>query len=214
MSLPFDRAEFFGVFREYNETVWPLQLVLLFLAFAALALAASNTPSAGRIVSAIVAVLWAWVGAVYHLAFFLPINPAAAFFGVVFLAGAALFAWEGVVKGRLAFCFPRNPRGALALGLAAYALALYPMLGLASGREASEVASFGLPCPTTIFTVGLLGLAKPPVPRALFIAPLLWSVIGMQAAWLLGVYEDFALLVAALAGVWFAFGSGPQRRLA
>jgi hypothetical protein len=43
----------------------------------------------------------------------------------------------------------------------------------------------------------------------------LWALIGGQAAWLLGVYEDSGLLVAGIAGAWFALRArGRRRRLA
>ena len=32
--MPFTTAQFFGVFREYNEAFWPFQLVALALVFA------------------------------------------------------------------------------------------------------------------------------------------------------------------------------------
>jgi hypothetical protein len=204
MSLPFTQAQFFEVFRQYNDAVWPLQVVFLLFGIAAVALALSKPGRAGRASSLFLALLWSWTGIVYHLTYFAPINPAAQAFGALFLAGAALFLWEGVIHGRLQFGAPHGGRGALALALAGYALVIYPFIGLASGRHAVELATLGLPCPTTIFTVALIGLAQPPLPRSVVIAPLLWSLIGLSAAWLLGVYEDLGLLVAAVAAVWFA----------
>jgi hypothetical protein len=41
----------------------------------------------------------------------------------------------------------------------------------------------------------------------LFIAPVLWSLIGLQAAFLFGVYPDLGLGVAGLAGVALALRS-------
>ena len=57
---------------------------------------------------------------------------------------------------------------------------------------------FGLvPCPTTIFTFGMLLLAARPK-RLLLWLPLLWSAIGFFAAVKFGIYEDVGLLVAAI----------------
>lgn len=211
MNLPFDRAEFFGVFRAYNEALWPFHVVLLLAGFAAVALAVAGGRAPGRAVSAILAALWAWMAVVYHWMFFLPVNPAAGLFGALFLAGAALFAWEGVVHERLRFDWAPGPRCAAAFGLIAYALVVYPLLPLMLGRDVLELASFGLPCPTTIFTIGMLGLLKPPFARAVFVAPLLWTPVGLSATWTLGVYEDAGLAAAALAGVWFAFSPRYER---
>jgi hypothetical protein len=80
------------------------------------------------------------------------------------------------------------------------------------GREFPEMPTFGLPCPTTIFTLGMLAFLAAPFPRYVFVIPITWALIGSQAAFRLGVYEDFGLLVAGLAGVWLAFDPPAQRR--
>ena len=212
MNLPFDRAGFFAVFRAYNEAFWPFQVLLVLAGFAALALAITGGRAPGRAVSAILALLWAWMGIVYHWTFFLPINPAAGLFGALFLAGAALFAWEGVLRNRLHFDWRPDRRSAAALALIAYALVVYPLAPLMLGRDVLEMASFGLPCPTAIFTVGMLGLLRPPFPRTVFAVPLAWTLVGSSAAWLLGIYEDVGLVAAALAGTWFMVSQDGQRR--
>ena len=211
MTLPFDRAQFFAVLRDYNETFWPFQVALLLAGFAAVALAAAGGRGPGQAISAILAALWVWMGVVYHGIFFLPVNPAAALFGALFLAAAALFAWEGVVRARLRFECAAQGRCLAAFALIAYALVIYPLAPLMLGRDILEAASFGLPCPTTVFTLGMLGFLKPPFSRTVFIVPILWALAGMQAAWLLGVYEDLALAAAALAGGWFAFSRAIER---
>jgi hypothetical protein len=65
--------------------------------------------------------------------------------------------------------------------------------------------TFGLPCPTTLFTLGMLAFLKPPRPVAMFVVPLLWTLVGAQAALAFGVLEDFGLLVAGIAGLWLVF---------
>jgi hypothetical protein len=55
-----------------------------------------------------------------------------------------------------------------------------------------------VPCPTTIFTFGLLLWTERAVPKYLLVIPLLWTVIGSSAAWLLGFWEDLGLLVAGI----------------
>jgi hypothetical protein len=57
---------------------------------------------------------------------------------------------------------------------------------------------FGVtPCPTTIFTWGMLLLVQGRTPLHLTAIPLLWSLIGGSAAWLLAVPEDASLPLAA-----------------
>ena len=87
LTLPFDSAQFVEVFHSYNLGVWPLQWVLPALALAATVLARRGTAPASRGASAILALLWAWMAAAYHLAYFTAINPAAPFFAAAFAAG-------------------------------------------------------------------------------------------------------------------------------
>ena len=62
MQLPFTTEQFFGVFRDYNSTLWPAQLFLLALAVAAVVLVVWTRRRSSEGVSAIVAFLWAWMG--------------------------------------------------------------------------------------------------------------------------------------------------------
>lgn len=202
---PFTREQFFEVFSRYNEGVWPAQLVLYGAALAALALVLARRPSAGRLASSLLTLLWAW-GALYHLVYFREVNPAATLFGAAFLVAAALFAWHGVARRRLQFAWELNARSAAGLLLVAYALALYPALAWLLGHRYSAMPTFGAPCPATIYTLGMLMLLRPPYPRAVFVVPLLWVLVGAQAAFLFGVYEDIGLLVAGAAGAWLLFG--------
>lgn len=143
------------------------------------------------------------MGIGYHWAFFSSVNPAAYLFGGLFLVAALIFLVEGVARNRISFKTPKGVRGWLAVSLFAYSLVAYPILGLVKTHPYPETPLFGVaPCPTTIFTLGLLLLASHPRPLLLGIVPLLWSVIGGSAAFLLHVPQDLGLLVTALA--WLA----------
>ncbi len=88
----------------------------------------------------------------------------------------------------------------------AYALLLYPALGYLLGHGYPAAPSFGVPCPTSIFTLGLLVWAGPSIPRRLFAIPLAWSAVATSAAVTLGMIEDFGLLAAAVVTVgWLVF---------
>ena len=200
MRLPFTTDQFLGVFHRYNEAVWPAQVALVLLAVAALALAARGEGSVarGRAVAGVLALLWTWMGVAYHLAFFRAINPAAVVFGVAFVAQGAALLWYGVRRGRLAFRVPRGLRSAAGWLLVAYALVGYPLLGIALGHRYPAAPTFGLPCPTTIFTLGLLLWTERPPPWGVLAIPLAWAAIGTSAAVQLGMREDFGLAVAAV----------------
>lgn len=201
MNLPFTPAQFFGVFAQYNEGVWPMQFVLNAVALILFGLVLRSSPAASRAISLLLSLLWAWMAIAYHFVFFARINPAAWMFGLLFLAGSAAFAWFGVAKPHLQFRWVGGLRSALSVTLVVFALVAYPLIGYLIGHRYPSAPTFGVPCPTTIFTLGLLLLAVRPVPRWAFVVPVLWAAIGSSAAFLLGVTQDLALLVAGALGI-------------
>ena len=212
MQLPFSTEQFYGVFNDYNATLWPAQLCLLALAGLAVVLVLRLRRWSGAAVSAILAFLWAWMGLAYHLAFFTSISPPAYAFAAVFVAGALVFLWQGVVRRRLEFEWTAGARGMTGLLLVVYALVVYPAWSYFDGRPYLDTPTFGLPCPTTIFTMGLLACLKQPYPRSIFVVPILWSLVGVQAALLLAVPQDLALAVVAVVGlVLLSRNSAPMR---
>lgn len=201
MQLPFTNEQFFSVFRLYNSTVWPAQVFLVLLAVLAIVFIALRRPWSGAAVSAILALLWVWLGAAYHLAFFARINPVAYGFGALSIAGGLLFAWHGVICRRFEFAFDGSFRTGLGIALLAFALVVYPLWSTLAGHGYPELPTFGLPCPTTIFTIGVLALASGARLRAVLAVPILWSLVGGQAAFLLDVKPDLGLLVAGVVAV-------------
>ena len=202
MTLPFTPQQFFEVMQRYNEAVWPMQVVLTLVALASVVIVWTPVQRRSVLISGALALLWTWCGLVYHLGFFYAVNPAALLFGGLFLAAAAAFAWQGVVKQRLHFVMVPGPRTVAGLALIAYALVVYPELAAALGHAYPRTPTFGLPCPLTIFTIGLAAFLAPPFPRTILVAPLLWSVIALQAVFLFGMYEDLGLVAAALVAAW------------
>ena len=205
MKLPFSADEFFAVFARYNEAVWPAQAVLTGLAVVAALLAWRPSRTRDRVISGILAALWAWMGIVYHYWFFRAINPAAVLFAAAFVVQAVLFAAFGVIGGRLRFRVNARASGLTAGILIVYALVVYPLVGQAAGHVYPAVPTFGLPCPTTIFTLGMLIAALPGVPKSALLIPLVWVAVGTAAALQLGVPQDFGLTVAGLVAVGFSF---------
>ena len=201
MKIPFTVEQFFGVFRDYNLAVWPAQVLLVALAMAALVLVVAPQRRSGVAISSILAFLWAWMALAYHLAFFSSINPLAYAFAGLSLAGAGIFFWQGVVRHRLEFKLSANARTAVGLGLVFFSLVLYPLWSYYAGHRYPALPTFGLPCLTTLFTIGLLAFLVAPYPRSLFVIPVLWCFVGAQAAFLFDVPQDLGLIVAGVAGI-------------
>lgn len=208
--MPFTVEQFFAVFRQYNEAVWPFQLVLAALGLAGTALVFGRRPAAGRIISAILAFLWAWMGVAYHWLYFTRINPAAWLFGGLFLLQATVFVWTGVVRGNLRFAVLAPAKSWAGGLLLLYAVVVYPLIGAMLGRAYMESPTFGLPCPTTIYTLGLLLFIVEPFPRWILAVPLLWAGVGSLAAFQLSVPQDFGLSAAGVLSLVVLFRRRPS----
>jgi hypothetical protein len=199
ISLPFTAEQFFAVFARYNEAVWPMPIALNAVALLSMALLFVPGAWASFMISLLLAALWAWMGIAYHIAFFTSINPAAWLLGMGFLLGSLAFAWHGIARPDLSFRFVPGIRGISGAALFVFALVLYPVTGYFLGHRYPAAPTFGLPCPTTIFTLGLLLFTASPLPKTVLVVPLLWAAVGALAAFQLGVYEDLALVIAGVA---------------
>jgi hypothetical protein len=214
MKIPFTVEQFFAIFQIYNEAVWPAQALLLALALIAVSLVFMKRRFSGPAVSAILALLWGWIAVVYHFAFFTRINPLAYGFAVLSLIGAGIFFWQGVVRRKLEFEVGSHLRSYTGVTLIVFALLVYPTWSWLAGHSYPAMPTFGLPCPTTIFTIGLLAFLKAPAPRSPYIVPVLWSAIGGQAAFLLDVPQDLGLAAAGVVGiVMLARNASPRQTI-
>lgn len=197
--LPFTREQFFGVFAAYNTAVWPVQVVAYLLGLAVVAALLRPAPLGDRLVAGVLATMWIRTGAAYHGLYFAPINRAALVFGALFTMQGVLFVIAGIVRQRLVFGHVRGWGTGLGWALVAYATMVYPLLGQWSGHGYPAQPTFGItPCPVTLFSFGVLLLTSKPVPQWLLVMPLLWSLAGGSAAFLLGVPQDWPLLFSGL----------------
>jgi Family of unknown function (DUF6064) len=201
--LPFTRQQFFALFADYNRAIWPAQVLAYLLALVVLAVALRRPRDAERAVPALVALMWGWTGMAYHALFFFNINTAALGFAALFVLQALLFT-QVALAGGLRFAPRRDARALWGWLLVGYAGVAYPLLGISLGHGWPALPMFGVaPCPVTLFTFGVLLLAREPVPRRLLVIPLLWGLIGGSAAFLLAVPQDWPLLIgAALVVPW------------
>ncbi len=200
LRIPFTTEQFIQIFEKYNQAVFPMQFVLILVTVIVIFLAASRKPSRNKIISGLLGLLWLWTGIVYHLIFFTAISPPAYLFGILFIFQGLLFLYEGVARNWLNFRVNWRFNGILGAIFIAYSLVIYPVIGYRLGRIFPASPTFGAPCPTTIFTFGLLLWTDKKVPLSLLIIPVLWSIVGTSAALSFGIKEDFGLLVAATMG--------------
>lgn len=197
MSVPFTQEQFLYNIATYNLSVYPMQFVMYLLAGLALFMLFRKQAYSDRLISAILAFFWIWMGIMYHIMNFASINTTAYVFGVIFILQGMLFIRYGIIGKKLTFRFLPDRYGAIAILLLTYSLVFYHLFGNFIGHVYPAIPTFGLPCPTTIFTFGMLLLA-PKVPQSLIIIPLLWAFIGGSAAFMFGILQDTLLLLMGL----------------
>jgi hypothetical protein len=194
VNLPFTPDQFFGVFAAYNRAFWLVAVVLWFASAATAAFVWRDPPARSRVQTHFLGILWMWNALAYHAFLFTRINPAAWLFAGLFAAQAVLFFRT---RSRVEYFSRTAPLRWFGLGLACYALA-YPILNLVLGHEYPASPTFGVPCPTAIFTIGMLLTARGGLPLALSVIPAIWGLVGGSAAVVLDVPADYVLLGAGV----------------
>jgi hypothetical protein len=197
MKLPFTKDQFMDVFEKYNTAIFPMQIIFFLAACIMLFFVFRKSERLNKIIGYILGGIWIWMGIVYHILFFSSINKAAYMFGAAFIVQGILFCILAF-RNKLSFEFKNSVTNRISLFIILFGLIFYPFIGYVLGNSLVRTISFGLPCPTTIFTFGLLGLQTGNIKKRFMIIPLVWSFIGFFAAVLLGVYQDVAMPIAAL----------------
>jgi hypothetical protein len=198
MKPPFTIEQFFAVFKAYNLAVFPLQIIFYLGSLIAIYLTIKSYPLSGKIISGLLSLLWLWMGIVYHIIFFATINKVAYLFGGLFITQGILFFVFSLFQDKFSFHFKKDTNGVTGMLLILFSLIIYPITGYLFGHIYPFSPTFGLPCPTTIFTFGLLLLNVKRTPIIILVIPFVWSIIGFMAAFQLGIVEDASLLIAGL----------------
>ena len=117
MKIPFSINEFLGVFENYNLSLWPAQIFFYILALVAIVLVIKNGPQSGRVVFAILAFFWVWMGLVYHILYFSAINKTTYLFGTVFIVQGMLFLYQGSIRQNIRLKFILDVHGVIGIVL-------------------------------------------------------------------------------------------------
>jgi Family of unknown function (DUF6064) len=203
--LPFTAEILFSSFEQYNRAPWPLSVLAVALACAAILLTVRPVRNGGRVIGALLALAWIWIGIGYHFLHFAAIDFAAPLYGVFFVVQGLLLAWTGMLQGRLAFRFGGDLFGWCGLSLALAAAIGWPLAdGLGHGWPSVRVVGLA-PAPTAAFTLGMLLLTAGRTPLHLAVIPLLWTLVAGATAWVLTIPQDLALPVAGVGGFALIF---------
>ena len=210
--VPFTADVVFASFEASNRALWPLHLVAIALALAAVALTFRPVSHGDRAVATFLAAAWIWVGIGWFYLRFATIDFAAPLYAACFVLEGLLVAWTGIVRGEIAFRFRAGPYGWTGLALAAAALVGYPLADGLAGPGWPSVRLVGLaPGPTTAFTFGLLLLVEGRTPLILAVVPLLWTLVAGVTGWVLDIAQDQALALASLGGFALILGRSWRR---
>lgn len=199
--MQFTKEQFIDIFVKYNTGVFPVQILLYILGLVAVYLSFRKSSKSDKFISGILVFFWLWIGIVYNFIFFSSINKAAFLFGALFIIQSGIFFYCGVIKNNLRFAYINNKYSITGAVLITYGLLIYPLLGMVLGHVYPAQPTFGLPCPTTIFTFGMLLWTEPKSTKYIFVIPAIWTIIGFFAALNFGIYEDIGLLVSGVLGV-------------
>ncbi len=197
MNPPFTIDAFLRVFADYNAAIWPFQIVAYGLGLVVIAPLFIAQQGSVRLALAALAILWAVTGIGYHLTFFVQINPIAPVFAAFFVLQAIFFLASAIRPANLHLHLAPDFRTVAGLATIIYAVAIYPVLGIWAGHGLLAGPMFGVaPCPTTIFSIGMLLLTRGVWVIWLSVIPFMWSLIGLAAAIQLGMPEDLAMPIA------------------
>lgn len=196
--LLFSPRTYYRLFELYNTDLWPAHVLAL---AAGLAILASMVRDGGRwrsAASVLLAACWVWVAWAFLLGRYATINWAATWFTGLFVVQAVLLVLAGA-GGGTSGNQPR-PRRAGAITLLVFALAVYPLIGVAVGRPWTQAEVFAMaPDPTALATLGFALLAPTAGRRWLLLAiPLLWCAISGATLWTMGSSESPVLPAAGL----------------
>src|SRR5215203_6621177 len=108
MQLPFSIEQFLKLFAQYNQAVWPLQVVFYLLAIFAILAPIKESKFSDKLIGAIFSLLWIWMGVVYHIIYFSSINKAAYIFGTAFIFQGLLFLYYAFIKKSISFRYSSN----------------------------------------------------------------------------------------------------------
>lgn len=185
--LMFSPRAYYRMIERYNEAVWPAQLVTLGLGLVIAWLLWRSGPRQGRVVSGVLAALWAWVAWAYLWKRYATINWTATYVAWAFAIEVALLVGLGVVRGSLSLRRSGSIAGVAGVGLLALSLAVYPLIAVLAGRGWRQTEVFGItPDPTAIATIGLLLLAEGRARWPLLVVPVLWCLFSGATQWAMG----------------------------
>ncbi len=196
----FNLEEFLNVLGSYNLKIWPLQIIAFLFGLVAVVFAFRKKKSSGKVILAILSLLWLWNGAVFCLLFWSTIYKLAYIFAALFVIQGALLILA-LLRSDIVISFHPDWKSVIGIILIIYSMAGYQIFGYFLGHIYPNFFPFGLvPCPTTIFTIGLFMMTYGKIPGYYLIIPIIVSTGGFMVV-PMGILEDIGLILAGIFGI-------------
>jgi hypothetical protein len=176
-----------------------MQIVTYVLGVLSVVLVVKKQRFSDKAIVGTLSLLWLWSGVATFIIAFGDLSAQYYAWGTLWIIQGLIFLYAGLVKSRLTFGFNGEWYNYVGLIFVAYALVMYPIIGSISGHPYPLGPIFGIaPCPVCIFTVGMLLLSVEKVPLFVMGIPFLWSLTGIYAVVVMGVYADAGEVVAGV----------------
>jgi hypothetical protein len=201
MSPSFTLEQFLEMMARYNHAFWPMQVIAYILGITAIVCAIRSGRTASKIITGIVALMWTWVGVAFGFFYMRELSPQATIYTIIFVLQGIVFITAGISGRSLRFRFIPDVYGLIGGAIILYAMIGYPVIATLLGRGYPEWLPFGMvPCPTTVFTLGLLLWSEGRLPKYVLAIPFLYS-LTVYVPISSGLVEDVGLLAAGLVTV-------------
>ena len=201
MISSFILENFLTVLEHYNLSIWPLQIFAYLFGIVILYFSIKRTKYSNNIVLAILSLFWFWNGIVFCPIFWAPTYKFAYLFGVLCIIQGCLFL-IGIFKSNISINYSANFHSIIGILFIVYAMVGYQLFGYFLGHVYPRFWSVGLvPCPTTIFTLGLFLMTDKIFPKYYLIVPFIITMGGFLAVYK-GILEDIGLIIAVLLGIY------------
>ena len=197
--LLFSPRTYYRTIELYNLAIWPAQLVGVAIGLAIVALLIAKHDGRERIIAALFAACWLWIGWAFHYQRYAQINWVAPWFAAAFALQALLLVVVGVAADRIVFRPASGRPFWLAISLIAIIVVGYPLLAPLTGRSWTTAEVFGVAAdPTALATIAALARVRGRIRWLLLVIPVLWCTLTALTLWAMKAPETLVVAGAAL----------------
>ncbi|BDW95053.1 hypothetical protein MACH10_07380 [Thalassospira tepidiphila] len=195
--LLFSPRVYYRLFETLNTTWWLVVASALIAGVIASGLALRHGFRGNRVILVLLALVWAWSGYGFLWQYYQPINWAVPYLLPAFALQVVLFAIFAARPLPLRFGWRGDLSCYVGASLVAFALIVYPFIGLIEGRDLVQAEIFGSAAdPTAVGTLGFVLLSRGTWRWVLLPVPLAWCVISAGTLWVMDQYVVYLMLAA------------------